>query len=208
VPARVYPLSCAAVTHETLSATDATVRTYALRWNARQARPDLSEGRERPGEPDRKVAGPMEDAQRKPARIVLVEDNPGDVRLMRLALDDCREPYTLEVLSDGEAALRFVREQCRVNDADDPCLVVLDLHLPRLDGQVVLRALRGEPSLNHVRVAVLTTQASPQEEAEVLALGVHLYRRKPSDIDAFVALAGELLALCHDPNPRAAVTGQ
>ena len=145
-------------------------------------------------------------AGQNPAHIVLIEDNPADVRLIELALDDYGEPYTLEVLSDGEAALQFVRDHCG-SDSPDPCLIVLDLHLPKYGGEIILRAIREEPALAHVRVAVLTTQASPQAEAEVLQLGVHLYRRKPSDLNAFISLAGELIALCHEPVQRAAAGG-
>ena len=142
---------------------------------------------------------------KQPARIVLVEDNPGDVQLLRFWLDAQEDPYTLEVLADGEAALRFVREQCP-QDQDNPCLIVLDLHLPKHGGAAVLQAIKEEPALAQVRVAVLTTVASPQDEAEVRALGVHLYRRKPVDLDKFEALAGELLALCQESDTQAAAT--
>lgn len=140
---------------------------------------------------------------RQSAHMVLIEDNPADVRLLQLALDDLGEPYHLEVLTDGEAALRYIREQCAVS-TPNPCLIVLDLHLPRHHGASVLRALRAEPALAHVHVAVVTTQASPKEEAEVVQLGVHLYRRKPVDLDEYVTLASEFLSLCREPITHAA----
>src|SRR5687768_7283379 len=106
----------------------------------------------------------------------MIEDNPADTTLLRHALDEQREPFTLEILRDGESALQFVRDHCR--ERAEPCLIILDLHLPRYDGATVLRAIRLEPSLAKVFVVVLTTMASPTEKAEVLALGVDSYRTK------------------------------
>jgi CheY-like chemotaxis protein len=127
--------------------------------------------------------------------IVMVEDNPADTTLLRQALNEQGEPYTLQVLCDGEAALNYVRHHC-IQPGAEPCLIIIDLHLPRYDGATVLRAIKTEPVLKHIRVAVLTTMASPAEKAEVLSLGVQLYRKKPMDWEGFVQLAGELIALC------------
>jgi CheY-like chemotaxis protein len=129
-------------------------------------------------------------------RIVVIEDNPGDIRLLRQALEDQQQPYTLEVLTDGESAIRFLSQHC--TGGHDPCLIVLDLHLPRYDGLDVLRAIRALPALNGVRVAVLTTSASPQEEAEVMKLGVSWYAKKPTNLDDFFDLGRTFLELCHD----------
>ena len=139
----------------------------------------------------------------KPPQIVIIEDNPADVRLLRQALDQQELPYDLQVLTDGESALEFLRVNCHIGGS--PCLIVLDLHLPRYDGAEVLRAIRNTPVLSHVDVAVLTTVASPAEEAEVLALGISLYARKPADWDEFLALGGELLRLCYGEKAKAAV---
>jgi CheY-like chemotaxis protein len=127
-------------------------------------------------------------------RIVAIEDNPADYALLREALTAHGEPFSLEVLPDGESAIRYVREQGR--DSAQPCLFVLDLHLPPYNGAIILREIRGNPDLAHVSVAVLTTIASPQEQAEVMALGVSLYRNKPMTWDDTVTLAGELIELC------------
>ncbi|HZU29225.1 MAG TPA: response regulator [Bryobacteraceae bacterium] len=129
-------------------------------------------------------------------RILIIEDNPADIRLLRQALDEQHQSYVLQVLTDGEAAIAFLRDHCAA--AHDPCLIVLDLHLPRYDGLSVLRAIRSMPSLAGVRVAVLTTIASPAEEAEVRRLGVSWYAKKPADLDAFLDLGRTLIQLCHD----------
>jgi CheY-like chemotaxis protein len=142
----------------------------------------------------------------QPARIVVIEDNPADVMLLRHALDEVDTSYDLEVLSDGSAALRFVSEQA-ARESEDPCLVILDLHLPRYEGTVILEAIRSHPHLTRLKLAVLTTLASPAQEEKVRALGVHLYRRKPSEWEDFRRLGEELMALCRQPAERAAYTG-
>ena len=138
-------------------------------------------------------------AQKKPPhRLLLIEDNLADTVLLRQALDEQEDAYVLEVLPDGETALQYVREKCG-RQSPEPCLIILDLHLPRYDGSTVLRAIRSEPELSHVAVAVVTASISPQEEAEVLALGVRLYRRKPMSYDDTLELARELIEICREP---------
>jgi CheY-like chemotaxis protein len=141
----------------------------------------------------------------QPPRIVVIEDNPADVMLLRHALDEAKESYDLEVFSDGAAALRFVSEQAG-SDKEDPCLIILDLHLPRYEGTVILEAIRRHPQLTRLKLAVLTTLASPAQEEKVKALGVHLYRRKPSEWEDFQRLGEELMALCKQPGERVART--
>jgi len=133
---------------------------------------------------------------KSPHRIVIVEDNPADTVLLRLALNEQREAYVLEVLPDGESALSFVRDHCH---GPEPCLIILDLHLHRYHGVTVLKAIRSQPALAHVRVMVLTSSASPAEKEAVLALGVDAYRLKPSDWENTVELARELIAICNTP---------
>ena len=133
-----------------------------------------------------------------PSRIVLIEDNPADTLLLRHALNEAGEPYVLEVLADGEAALEFVREHCRTR-SPQPCLIILDLHLPRYDGATILRAIRSEPDLAKVAVAVLTTSPCPAENAEeVLRLGVQAFRVKPMDLEDTFALARDLIRICKE----------
>jgi two-component system response regulator len=133
-----------------------------------------------------------------PARILVVEDNQADVFLLRHALDEHAQDYELEVLRDGGEALRFVEHQ-RILDRDPtPCAIVLDLHLPKHDGAAVLKAIRDEPKLAHIHVVALTSFASPTEEKEVRELGIRLYRSKPTDLDEWINLAGDILAICND----------
>jgi chemotaxis family two-component system response regulator Rcp1 len=129
-------------------------------------------------------------------RIVLIEDNPNDVFFLRNALDELGEKYQLDVLRDGEQALKFI-DDYRTNFREpEPCVIVLDLHLPKLDGITVLKAIRRDSLLAHVRVAVVTTIASPQDEAQLIDFDVSLFRMKPTQLDEFSKLAEEILALC------------
>jgi DNA-binding response OmpR family regulator len=134
--------------------------------------------------------------QKSPHRIIVVEDNPADTLLLRHALDQQPEAYALQVLQDGESALKYVRDHC-AQGRPEPCLIILDLHLPKYDGATVLRAIRSHPELASVRVVVLTTMGSPAEKEEVLALGVELYRIKPTNWDEMVELGQQLIDICN-----------
>jgi len=136
---------------------------------------------------------------KQPARIVIVEDSEMEIWLLRHAFKQTGEGAVLETLRDGEEAMRFVEHQRKSDAEPDPCVIVLDLHLPKYDGTAVLRAIREEPGLAHMRVVVLTTLASPKEEAEVRQLGVSLYRVKPKALADYNVLAREILEVCHEP---------
>jgi two-component system, chemotaxis family, response regulator Rcp1 len=133
-----------------------------------------------------------------PAKIVMVEDNAADVFLLRHALDQHREDYILDVLRDGEEAIGFVAHLRSADSDAEPCVIVLDLHLPKHDGTAVLKTIRQEPALASVHVVALTTIASPKDEQEVRDLGVRLYRSKPTQVDEWVKLAGEILQICKE----------
>jgi two-component system response regulator len=140
----------------------------------------------------------MLDPKRNPARIVLVEDNPGDVLLLRRTLDQDEPYYIFEILLDGAEAIRFVREQWMTSEPE-PCVIVLDWNLPKHDGKSVLQSIRTAPGMSHVRVVALTGMLTPRNEAEILRLGVRLCRMKPTDLDGWHRLAGEILEICREP---------
>jgi CheY-like chemotaxis protein len=141
--------------------------------------------------------GVLEMKTDQPARIVLMEDNPADVQVMRYALDAQDFQYQLEVLEDGEHALRFVREMGGQAEPS-PCVLVLDLHLPKYDGFAILRAMRQEPAWSDVRVVAVTGVVFPAEEAKVLSFGVRLYREKPTDLAGVLKLGEEIIAVCKE----------
>src|SRR6266404_1006465 len=102
----------------------------------------------------------MLEPKRRPARIVLVEDNPGDALLLRLALDQHEPDYILEILRDGAEAIGFIRDQWTTTEPE-PCVIVLDWHLPKHDGNLVLQSIREVPGMSHVRVVALTSVINP-----------------------------------------------
>ena len=133
------------------------------------------------------------------ARIVVVEDSPADILLLRHALDQHGEAYQIEVLRDGAEALSFLEAQKEIGHQPAPCVIVLDLHLPKHDGLSVLSALRTQPVLSHIRVVALSSFASPRDEAEIRSLGVRLYCEKPGDLDGWIDLARNILEICREP---------
>jgi len=135
---------------------------------------------------------------RNPARILLVEDNPGDVYLLRHALDQHGEEYQLEALQDGEEAIRFIEQYRKSASEPEPCVIILDLHLPKHDGTAVLHAIRREPVLAHVQVVALSSLAAPQDAAKILDLGVRFYKTKPTELDDWINLAGQILEICRE----------
>jgi CheY-like chemotaxis protein len=138
-----------------------------------------------------------------PARIVVVEDNSADIGLLRMALNDQGEEYDLVVLNTGEEALRFVREHRTGIRGQEPCVIILDLHLPQYDGLEILQAVRQVPVLEHIKVIVLSGSASPDERREIDALGA-VYREKPFVLQDFMVLGAEIFALCKNEARAAA----
>ena len=136
----------------------------------------------------------------QPARILVIEDNVGDIGLLRYALDQQQENYELEILKDGANALQFVHEHRTGVREPNPCVIVLDLHLPLYDGMAILRAIREAPALEHIHVIVLSSIASPTQRVEIENLGA-LYRSKPSELQALVELAAEIIAICKSASP-------
>jgi len=138
----------------------------------------------------------VQDKQKEsPVRIVAIEDNAADLMLLRHAFDELGEKYLLHVLPDGGAALRYLREYCSVS-APEPCLIILDLHVPKYDGLTLLKEIQANEDLAHIPVAVVTTIASPSEKARILQSGVSFYRTKPMEWDDTLELARELFDLC------------
>lgn len=127
-------------------------------------------------------------------RVVLVEDNPSDVFLLRQALEEHAVTYTLEVIRDGEQALKYL-ERLESGEDSAPDLLILDLNLPRHDGIEVLASCRATPSLQPVPIIVLTSSDSPKEREKAEELGVSDYVRKPIMLDEFMAVGGRIKAL-------------
>ncbi|HJV04255.1 MAG TPA: response regulator [Actinomycetota bacterium] len=122
----------------------------------------------------------------RPVEILLVEDNPGDVRLAEEALRDAKMSNNLNVASDGVEALAYLRREGRHINAPRPDLVLLDLNLPKKDGREVLGEVKLDPDLRTIPVVVLTTSDADADVVRSYQLHANAYVRKPVDFDAFI----------------------
>jgi CheY-like chemotaxis protein len=128
----------------------------------------------------------------KPLRIILVEDNPADVVLTRMSVEESGTVHDLMVIADGEAALAYLRV------ADPlPDLILLDLKLPKRDGFAVLEQLRVMPRFSRVPVAILSCSQTPEDRERSLMLGASAYFEKPNSLAGYKKLAHRFETLCH-----------
>ncbi|WP_027079455.1 response regulator [Luteimonas mephitis] len=121
--------------------------------------------------------------------ILLVEDNPDDVELTRIAFAEAKVANRLEVAGDGAEALDYLFARGRYahrDPGDLPAIVLLDLNLPKVDGREVLQAIRANERTRALPVVVLTTSTEPFDVEASYALGVNSYIRKPVDFEQFV----------------------
>jgi chemotaxis family two-component system response regulator Rcp1 len=121
-------------------------------------------------------------------RILLAEDNDGDVFLVRRALEKQGLTCKLVVAHNGEEALRLLDTADSGPAADAPELILLDLNLPRVDGSEILAHLRKTSTFSGTPVIVLTSSDSPRDRDLAMSLGANAYFRKPTDLRAFMQL--------------------
>jgi len=124
--------------------------------------------------------------ERCPVDILLVEDNPGDVRLTVEALRESKVLANLQVARDGIEALAMLRREGPHADARRPDLILLDLNLPRLDGRQVLETIKADTDLRQIPVVILTTSAAEQDILQAYNLHANCYITKPVDMDQFI----------------------
>jgi CheY-like chemotaxis protein len=127
-----------------------------------------------------------------PIEILLVEDNPGDVRLTQEAVREAKIRNTLNVVNDGEQAIAYVRRQGEFADRPRPDLILLDLNLPRKDGREVLQDLKSDPDLHRIPVVVLTSSAAEQDILRTYDLYANAYVTKPVDLEQFMRVASSI----------------
>jgi CheY-like chemotaxis protein len=120
-------------------------------------------------------------------QILLVEDNPGDVRLTIEALRDAKVANQLHHVANGEEAMDFVRRGGRFSDAPRPDLILLDLNLPRKDGREVLQELKTDPDLRRIPVIVLTTSSAERDILQSYDLHANCFITKPLDFSEFIS---------------------
>lgn len=124
--------------------------------------------------------------------ILLVEDNPGDVRLTQEALKEGKVLNKLHVAKDGVEALAFLRQQGRYANAIRPGLILLDLNLPKKDGREVLAEIKTDPEFRRIPVVVLTTSEAEQDIMQAYNLHANSYITKPVDLDQFVSVVASI----------------
>lgn len=122
----------------------------------------------------------------RPVEILLVEDNPGDVRLTREALKEGKVNNNLSVAPDGVEALAFLRKEGKYSGATRPDLILLDLNLPKMDGREVLAAVKADPALKNIPVVILTSSEAEQDIVRAYDLSANCYVTKPVDLDQFI----------------------
>jgi CheY-like chemotaxis protein len=122
----------------------------------------------------------------RPIEILLIEDNPGDVRLTREALRDGKVPNNLNVVGDGVEALAFLHREGSYATAPRPGLILLDLNLPKKDGRQVLAEVKSDPALRTIPVVILTTSTAEEDVLHSYGLHANAYIKKPVDLDQFL----------------------
>jgi two-component system, chemotaxis family, response regulator Rcp1 len=124
----------------------------------------------------------------RPVDILLVEDNPGDVRLTRELLKESKIHNNLTVVDNGEDAIVFLRRAAKHPDATLPDLILLDLNLPRKNGAEVLASIKNDPSLRRIPVVILTSSKAEEDIARAYDLHANCYISKPVGLEQFATV--------------------
>ena len=128
------------------------------------------------------------DTLARPVDILLVEDNPGDVRLTRELLKESKIHNNLTVVDNGEDAIVFLRRAAKHPDATLPDLILLDLNLPRKNGAEVLASIKSDPVLRRIPVVVLTSSKAEEDIARAYDLHANCYISKPVGLEQFATV--------------------
>lgn len=121
----------------------------------------------------------------RPVEILLVEDNPGDVRLTQENFKESKIRNNMCVVNDGVEALAFLRREGRYGDAVRPDVILLDLNLPRKDGREVLKEIKADPELRRIPVVILTISSADEDIIRSYDLHANCYITKPIDLEQF-----------------------
>jgi chemotaxis family two-component system response regulator Rcp1 len=122
----------------------------------------------------------------RPIEILMVEDNPGDVRLTVEALKEGKVRNNFHTVEDGVEAMAFLRRQGRYAEAPRPDLILLDLNLPKMNGREVLAEIKEDPELRRIPVVILTVSKAEQDIVKSYNLHANCYITKPVDLDQFL----------------------
>lgn len=128
----------------------------------------------------------MKEKSANPIDILLVEDSPGDVRLTQEAFKDSKVLNNMYVVKDGEEAMAFLRQKGRYAEAVRPDLILLDLNLPRKNGQEVLAEIKEDPQLKRIPVVILTVSGAEEDIIRSYNLHANCYITKPIELTKFI----------------------
>jgi CheY-like chemotaxis protein len=128
----------------------------------------------------------------KTIKVLLVEDNRADARLIMEVFKDEKIMVDVEIVRDGEEAMSFLRREAQYENAPCPDLIILDLNLPRKDGREVLIELKDDPDLKSIPVVILTTSQSEEDILKSYKLQASCYVTKPIDLEQFIKIIKSL----------------
>ncbi|MGC4890977.1 response regulator [Micromonospora sp. DT227] len=120
-----------------------------------------------------------------PVRILVVDDDPGDVLMIEEALEESDVEKVIDVVADGEEAMEFLRREGRHTGAQRPDVILLDLNMPRMDGRQVLGEVKRDENLRSIPIVVLTTSNADTDVVSSYTLQANAYVTKPIDLDDF-----------------------
>lgn len=135
-----------------------------------------------------------------PVEILVVDDNAGDVRLLKEAFREVGVSSVIHVTRDGEQALAFLKRQGAYSNSPRPSLILLDLNLPRKDGREVLAEIKREHSLRRIPVVVLSTSTRREDVARAYDLQANCYIPKPDNLDSLIDIGKLLQKLWLNPS--------
>jgi len=127
-----------------------------------------------------------------PVNVLLIEDNPGDVRLTQEALKEGHINIHMEVVMDGMEAIKYLKKWPPYETAVRPDLILLDLNLPKRDGREVLKEIKSDVQLKRIPVVILTTSNAEQDILKSYNLHVNCYINKPVDFDKFFEIVQKI----------------
>ena len=146
--------------------------------------------------------------QGRPIEILLIEDNPGDIRLTQEALRDNKVRNSMIVAQDGAEAMAILRREGQYAASPRPDLILLDLNLPKIDGREVLRRIKDDKKLRPIPVVILTTSRDEQDVLKAYGLHANCYVAKPVELEQFMevvrSIEGFWLTVVTLPEAKAA----
>jgi two-component system response regulator len=125
-------------------------------------------------------------------RVLLVDDNPGDIELTRIAFESNHFQADFSIATDGAQAIEILRRIAADGDVARPDLILLDLNLPKVHGLDIVTFIKGDPRLKDIATIILTTSSAPQDRMNCEKLGINRYLIKPSRFEDFIVLMRQL----------------